>query len=185
MAKPTAIDNPSPIRFTSSLWPRSRQSKCPNHYISANPQCLSRLPRSTLQLESTLESRTVNRQRPKLIPEKEYLFTHKRKRTFRAVFRRIVRAPGTDTLDEFYYECEVDAALSGKAWADFQKGMTTTILLRPSLITMVQDVPKNVLLREYVRPSEPNQGHPATSDESWVKECFTALRSVFKRGRRT
>ncbi len=130
---------------------------------------------------SPLPGTTVRRQRQKLIPEKEYLFTHKRKRTFRAVFKRIVRAPSTDTLDEFYYECEVDAALSGNPWADSRKA---TMLLRPSLITVIQDVPRNVPLRDYVRPLGQGKTLQTATEENWMKECIASIRSAFRNLRR-
>ncbi|HCV42231.1 MAG TPA: hypothetical protein DGH68_02015 [Bacteroidetes bacterium] len=132
-----------------------------------------------------MQNTTVRRQRPKLVPDKEYLFTHKRKQTFRAVFKRIVRAPSSDTMDEFYFECEVDAALSGNPWTDFRRGSSATILLRPSLITIVQDVPRNATLRNYVRPLGQGNTPRIATEESWMKECIAGIRSVFRNLRRT
>lgn len=144
----------------------------------------SLLPHQILNRRSPLPSSDVRRLRLKLIPTREYLFTHKRKRTFRAAFKRIVRAPSTDTVDEFYYECEVDAALSENPWADTHQGTRKTILLRPSLITMIQDAPPD-------SPPAPRRmplGQGKTlrlSEENWVKECIHSIRSVFRNLRRT
>ena len=83
----------------------------------------------------------MNRIRLRLIPGKEYLFTHKRLRTFRARFVRIVRAPGADPTDEYYLECE--RSLSDPTFRPIGFRLSNTTLLRPSLITLVQDVPEN------------------------------------------
>jgi len=126
----------------------------------------------------------LRRLRLKLIPEKEYLFTHKRKRTFRAVFKQIVRAPSTDILDEFYYECEADATLSENPWADRHGGTKRTIVLRPSLITMIQDAPP---INTAIPRSMPlGQGKTLRlSEENWMKECIHSIRSVFRNLKRT
>jgi hypothetical protein len=125
----------------------------------------------------------VSRLRVKLIPDKEYFFTHKRKRTFRAVFKRIVRAPSTDALDEFYYECEGDAALSENPWADKSGGTRRTLLLRPSLITLIQIAPPIIAPRPRSMPL--GQGKVLRlSEENWMKECIQSIRSVFKNLRR-
>lgn len=115
---------------------------------------------------------------PKLIPEKEYLFTHKRKQTFRAVFKRIVRAPSTDTLDEFYYECEADSNLSANAWARMED--KTLLRLRPSMITLIQYAPP-----QHARPrcsDSPNRGMLEPSRENrfggWFKTIRTAIRGL-------
>jgi hypothetical protein len=83
----------------------------------------------------------MNRIRLKLVPGKEYLFTHKRLRTFRARYVRIVRAPGADPTDEYYLECERSA--SDPTFRPVGFRLSNTTLLRPSLITLVQDVPEN------------------------------------------
>jgi hypothetical protein len=95
--------------------------------------------------------------RYKLIPGKEYLFTHKRRRNIRARFVRIARAPATDTLDEYYLECEMlDADLASRGDIGISPPVT---LLRPSMIMLVQDVPANyspsTLAR--FRPEEPSR----------------------------
>lgn len=80
--------------------------------------------------------------RLKLLPDKEYLFTHKRRKTFRARFVRIVRAPGSDPSDEYYLECEVTETL---ALSDGDLCIQAhTVLLRPSMVTVVQDAPPDI-----------------------------------------
>lgn len=124
---------------------------------------------------STLLSSGVKRL--KLIPEKEYLFTHKRMRTFRAVFKRIVRAPSTDTMDEYYYECEVDANLSGNPWSRMED--RALMLLRPSLITVVQNAPTDPRSLRQIMPL--GQGKRLVrTQESWVTECIHSIRSVLR-----
>ena len=116
----------------------------------------------------------------KLIPDKEYLFTHRRLRTFRGVFKRIVRAPSTDTVDEFYYECEVDAELSRNPWA--RTDDRALMLLRPSMITVVQEPPTNPASIRQANPL--GQGKTLhVTQENWMTECVNAFRSLF-RGRR-
>jgi hypothetical protein len=120
--------------------------------------------------------------RVKLIPDKEYLFTHRRIRTFRAVFKRIVRAPATDTMDEYYYECEVDSALSRNPWNNPQEQRKALMLLRPSLITIIQDAPKD---------PGPGMRSMATGSpirrqrESWTSDWMESLRSVLRNLRRS
>jgi hypothetical protein len=118
----------------------------------------------------------------KLIPGREYLITHKRKRTFRAEFKRFVRAPATDTLDEVYFECEVDAALSGNPWAITHDGTKALALLRPSLITLIQYAPLDSGIPRY------NMRMPSPSfrsqRESWVRERMQSLHSLFRYLRR-
>jgi len=124
----------------------------------------------------------MQRSRPKLIAEKEYFFTHKRKRTFRAVFKRIVRAPANDTLDEYYLECEVDAQLSGNLWNRTLDERRVSILLRPSLVTLIQSAPSD--------PGPPpviphlQQSSSTPSRENWVTECIHSIRSVFRSRKR-
>lgn len=119
---------------------------------------------------------------PKLVPGKEYLFTHKRKRTFRAVFKRIVRAPSTDAIDEFYYECEVDSNLSGNPWSRMNDRVL--VLLRPSLITVVQNTPTNL------RATDPTKFYFADAlgqgktlvrtEENWKDELLKSVRSAIR-----
>jgi hypothetical protein len=119
----------------------------------------------------------------KLIPGKEYLFTHKRKRTFRAEFKRFVRAPATDTMDELYYECEVDAALSGNPWTTTHEGTKAVTLLRPSLITLVQDAPKNARPMHHMMPRAQDQTIRQPR-ENWVRERIQSIQSLFRHLRR-
>jgi hypothetical protein len=125
----------------------------------------------------------VTKLRLKLVPEREYLFTHKRKRTFPAVFKKIVRAPSTDALDEFYYECEVDSALSGNPWNDSHQGSRATLLLRPSMVTLVQNLPPDFDQYRHRLPARPSGSLPVR-EEHWVKECLESLRSAFRGMRR-
>ena len=111
----------------------------------------------------------------KLIPGREYLFSHKRKRTFRAVFKRIVRAPSTDTIDEFYYECEVDASLSRNPWA--QNGDRALIKLRPSLVTVIQNAPPAQSCGRLVRRDE--GAKLARDGDKPPGSYFNRIRSVF------
>lgn len=77
----------------------------------------------------------------KLISGKEYLFTHRRLRTLKARYLRIVRAPASDPADEYYLECEIsslDPVVRPSTLRD-----SGLIMLRPSLVTLVQDVPPN------------------------------------------
>ncbi len=112
----------------------------------------------------------------KLIAGKEYLFTHKRKRTFRAVFKRIVRAPSTDATDEFYYECEVDSNLSGNPWSRMEDRVL--ILLRPSLITVIQNVPTDTHLIHHYMPLGEGKKLIQTTDD-WADEFARRIRCVF------
>ena len=125
----------------------------------------------------------MKRSRPKLIPDKEYLFTHKRKRTFRAVFKRFVRAPANDTLDEYYYECEVDANLSGNPWSRMQEEERVSILVRPSLVTLIQGAQVGADHPHLTIPGT-RQPTPHQIRENWVTECIHTLRSVFRNRRR-
>ena len=126
----------------------------------------------------------MNKLKLKLIPGKEYLFTHKRKQTFRAEFKRFVRAPATDTLDELYYECEVDAALSGNPWASTHDGTKAVTLLRPSLITLVQNPPNDPgSLHTHLIPRAPDQSI-RRPHESWMKERMQSIQSLLRHLRR-
>jgi hypothetical protein len=109
----------------------------------------------------------------KLIPGREYLFTHKRKRTFRAVFKRIVRAPSTDTIDEFYYECEVDASLSRNPWAQMED--RALIMLRPSLVTVIQNAPR-IEIHERMRIPRNDGVTPRGARDDWTGSYFRRLR---------
>jgi hypothetical protein len=168
----------------ASLWARARRILPKEAYICSSSQARRKpYSRQILYQRSLLLSSIVRRLRLKLIQSREYLFTHKRKRTFRAVFKRIVRAPSTDALDEFYYECEVDAALSENPWADTQDGTRRTILLRPSLITMIQDAPPAIPLARRSMPL--GQGKTLRlSEQNWMRECIHNIRSVFRHLRR-
>lgn len=126
----------------------------------------------------------MKRSRPKLIPDKEYLFSHKRKQTFRAVFKRFVRAPGNDTLDEYYYECEVDANQSGNQWSHMDEEGKALILVRPSLVTLIQNAPADACLPQLITP-RPLQPTPHQMRDSWVTECIHTIRSVFRNRKRT
>src|SRR5262245_51539242 len=82
----------------------------------------------------------MNRMRLKLIPGKEYLFSHKRRGTLHARYLRIVRAPGTDPDDEYYLDCEI---LSAGLLPGEKLSISASTLLRPSMISLMQDVPAN------------------------------------------
>lgn len=126
----------------------------------------------------------MKKSRPKLIPEKEYLFSHKRKQTFRAVFKRFVRAPGNDTLDEYYYECEVDANLSGNPWSRMHEEEKVSIMVRPSLVTLIQSAPTDAGLPHPMVPHV-TQPPPHQMRENWVTECIQSIRSAFRNRRRS
>ena len=118
----------------------------------------------------------------KLIPGREYLITHKRKRTFRAEFKRFVRAPATDTLDEVYFECEVDSALSGNPWTITQDGTRALALLRPSLITLIQYAPLDSGTPRYaISVPGPTLRSPR---EGWVKDRMQSIQSLLRYLRR-
>ncbi|MBM2841729.1 MAG: hypothetical protein HW412_2257, partial [Bacteroidetes bacterium] len=103
---------------------------------------------------------------------------------FRAVFKRIVRAPGTDTMDEYYYECEVDSALSRNPWAQTHEGRRAMIVLRPSLITIIQNAPTDP--RAFRQSMPLGQGKRLVrTQEHWLTECMNSLRSVFRNLKRT
>jgi hypothetical protein len=154
------------------------------HILVQAPKTQSLVSQSSPEYIFTFVGLVVKKPRLKLIPEKEYFFTHKRKRTFRAVFKRIVRAPSTDTQDEFYYECEGDAVLSENPWADTHGGTRRTLLLRPSLITMIQDAPPIVPPTRRRMPL--GQGKTLhLSEENWMKEWVHNIRSAFRNLRRS
>ncbi len=124
----------------------------------------------------------VKRLQLKLIPGREYLFTHKRKRTFRAVFKRIVRAPSTDTMDEYYFECEVDSNLSGSPWTRMQERVV--MLLRPSLITIIQNVPTDPgSIRQHMPLGQGKE--LVQAQDRWVAEYVHRIRCAFWDLRRT
>jgi len=118
----------------------------------------------------------MNRIRLKLIPGKEYLFTHKRLRTFRARFVRIVRAPGADPTDEFYLECERFGSDPSFQPVGFR--LSNTTLLRPSLITLVQDVPENFSpgMIEPAQQTIPALSHSRTGFRETVRRFFKSIR---------
>ena len=125
----------------------------------------------------------MKRSRPKLIPDKEYFFTHKRKRTFRAVFKRFVRAPANDVQDEYYYECEVEASQSENPWSRLNEEERISILVRPSLVTLIQSAPAGAAMQHPVVPRVQQPAPPQTKD-GWVSECIHTIRSVFRNRRR-
>ena len=98
--------------------------------------------------------------RLKLVSGREYLFSHKRLRTIKVRYIRIVRAPATDPADEYYLECE----LSDLDPAVRPSTLRTTgrILLRPSMITLMQDVPRDYSPRmeEFAARMSARQGRP-------------------------
>lgn len=154
-------------------------------YIFVRPVGEAPSPSNTLPalLQQHLSSLSCRMNRPKLIPEKEYFFTHKRRQTFRAVFKRIIRAPGSDAADEFYYECEVDPALCGDQPPEAHEGGRATILLRPSLVTFIQHAPPDA---NPPRPVAPQKGIPPSlpPKENWVAETINSIRSVLRSRRR-
>ncbi len=114
----------------------------------------------------------MNRMRLKLIPGKEYLFTHKRRNTLRARFLRIVRAPGTDPYDEYYLECEIPSP--GQFLNDGEVNGSGCSLLRPSMITLVQDVPANYSPVDAYPPARP------LVEEAPKKTLGNALRRLLR-----
>ena len=138
-------------------------------------------PRHTSYLRLSSDTQ-VKKLQLKLIPEREYLFTHKRKRTFRAVFKRIVRAPSTDAMDEYYYQCEVDSILSGNPWSRMHDRVS--VLLRPSLITVIQNVPTDPRsIHQYMALGQGKQ--LVQTEDKWVAEYVHRIRCVFWDLRRT
>jgi hypothetical protein len=101
----------------------------------------------------------------KLVPGNEYLFTHKRLKTLRARFIRIVRAPGTDPLDEYYLECELGS--TDRSCRPVSLRESDSIFLRPSMITLMQYVPANYRppMTEFVQEMKPRRGRPRTLRE--------------------
>jgi len=114
--------------------------------------------------------------RLKLIPGKEYLFTHKRLRTFRARYVGIVRAPATDPNDEYYLECEcldVDHPFRPEVFR-----LSSSTLIRPSLVTLIQDVPPNFSPRitEYASPTESDNPHSEGRLKKTVRRLLRSIR---------
>jgi hypothetical protein len=113
--------------------------------------------------------------RLKLVSGREYLFTHKRLRTIKARYIRIVRAPATDAADEFYLECEItdlDPALRPPSLRP-----TGTILLRPSMITLTQLVPRDYRPRmeEFASKMSLRSGQP----KGWfIRSIQQLLRTI-------
>jgi hypothetical protein len=71
-----------------------------------------------------------------------YVFTHKRKGTFRAQFRRLVVAPADDHQDRVFLECMIDTSQNGTPHLARVKGETDTLTnIRPSLLTEVREAP--------------------------------------------
>ncbi len=107
----------------------------------------------------------------KLVSGREYLFTHKRLRTIKARYVRIVRAPGTDATDEYYLECEItdlDPALRPPTLRH-----SGTLLLRPSMITLMQSVPRDYSPKmvEFAPRISPRRGRPG----EWFANSFRNL----------
>jgi hypothetical protein len=105
----------------------------------------------------------MGKMRLKLIPGKEYLFTHKRLKTFKARYVEIVRAPSSDAADEYYLKCERQIMATTKGGESFVKPHTT--LLRPSLITLLQDVPEG-----YVEPPRESPRRPVLRPPGGIRE---------------
>ncbi|MDH4069145.1 MAG: hypothetical protein OEV30_01855 [Ignavibacteria bacterium] len=115
----------------------------------------------------------------KLISGKEYLFTHRRLRTLKARYLRIVRAPASDPIDEYYFECEIsclDPVVRPPTLRD--SGM---ILLRPSLVTLVQDVPQNYAppVTEFAPTMKARRGRP----ENLLKRSIRRIVNEISRSR--
>ena len=113
----------------------------------------------------------MNRMRLKLIPGKEYLLTHKRRSTLRARFLRIVRAPGTDPDDEYYLECEISSQGQFLNESVDHSGST---MLRPSMITLMQDLPPNYSPANAYPPPTPSV------EEAPKKTIGSALRRLLR-----
>jgi hypothetical protein len=113
----------------------------------------------------------MNRMRLKLIPGKEYLFTHKRRGTLHARYLRIVRAPGTDPDDEYYLDCEI---LSPGLFPGETSTISTSTLLRPSMISLLQDVPANY------SPGDASSTAKTSSEETPRRRIGNALRKLLR-----
>jgi hypothetical protein len=107
----------------------------------------------------------MKRLRLKLIPGNEYLFTHKRLKILQARFVRIVRAPGSDPTDEYYLECDLSSVDPSCRPASLRA--SDSVLLRPSMITLMQHVPDNYRppMVEFAREMKPQRGRPSTLRE--------------------
>lgn len=115
--------------------------------------------------------------RLKLVSGREYLFTHRRLRIVKARFIRIVRAPGSDPADEFYLECSV--AETDPAFRPPSLRGSDTLMLRPSMVSMVQDVPPGYTqpVLEFAGPMTPRRGRPAQRIVQRVQRLIRAIRS--------
>jgi hypothetical protein len=114
--------------------------------------------------------------RLKLVSGREYLFTHRRLKTIKARYVRIVRAPATDPTDEYYLECELtdlDPALRPPTLRP-----SGTILLRPSMITVMQNVPRDYSPRmeEFAARPTPRRGRPAGWFVDSVRSLLKSMR---------
>ena len=111
--------------------------------------------------------------RLKLVSGREYLFTHKRLKTLKARFVRIVRAPASDFADEYYLECELtdlDPVLRPSTLRS-----SGLILLRPSMITLMQNVPRGYSpqMAEFAPRMTVRRGRPGR----WI---FKSMRRLFR-----
>ncbi len=114
--------------------------------------------------------------RLKLVSGREYLFTHKRLRTIKARYIRIVRAPASDPNDEYYLECEItdlDPALRPSSLRS-----SGTILLRPSMITLMQYVPRDYSpkVSEFAPRMRVSTGRPGMGILNSVRRFLRTIR---------
>ena len=114
--------------------------------------------------------------RIKLIPGKDYLFTHRRLRTLKARFVRVIRAPASDPQDEYYYECEIssmDPVLRPPSLRS-----SGTIVLRPSLVSLVQEVPPNYSppMAEFAPRMTPRKGRPGVRLARSIRRIFHEIK---------
>jgi len=114
--------------------------------------------------------------RLKLTPGKEYLFSHRRLRTLKARFVRIVRAPASDPQDEYYYECELSDMDPVLRPASLRS--SGTVILRPSMVTMVQDVPPNYAppMVEFAPKIKARRGRPGRRLSSSIRRLLEEIR---------
>ena len=78
-----------------------------------------------------------------LIEGREYIFDHKRKGVFKAIFQKIVEADKDDEQDGYFLECAIDTSPTGTPrLAKAANAMVTISNLRPSLLRSVREAPK-------------------------------------------
>ena len=116
-----------------------------------------------------------------LVEGRDYIFYHKRKGQFRAIFKGIVRAQDSDVQDKFFLACLIDTSEgSGKPHLARTKGAGQTLTnIRPSLLLSVDEAPKYQPPTEQVASPVPSF-QPPKLEAKQDKSFFATIKRFLK-----